>query len=257
MSNPSERAIGGRSTPPHPPGAKGDKSYQIPSLSMRKNTMIISIAALPPTWPSIGSNWNWLSKPWNLPTRFMKKLRQMMIHRLKSISRFKTNALNGWGAGGGSASCEPSWKDLAWTSNRHKHIGVCHPPLKVYLQDLQTWSQWVQPYTEQVLRKHQRLLEEEANQLWIIINEVQPVTGDEGHHVLRKENLHGWQKYGRSTDPLQEDQKWPWNPVSEPSTKKSKMGNDPIQGPHGEKGAWWKKSVPRKGSGPSEDVNRR
>ena len=100
-------------SPPHQPGVKGDKSHWKASLSTRKNALIVSPTALPPTWPSMGNNCSWLSKPWTSPTRCMKRLRWMAIQRLNSLCRLKTDALNDWGAGDGLLSCGPFQKELA------------------------------------------------------------------------------------------------------------------------------------------------
>ena len=76
---------------------------------------------------SIGSNWSWFSKPWTSPTGYTKRLKQMAIQRLNSLDRFETDALVGWGTGDDSSNCGPFQKELAWTSNRHKCIGVTLP----------------------------------------------------------------------------------------------------------------------------------
>ena len=108
---------------------------------------------------------------------------------------------------------------------------------------------------EEVLMKQQRLLEEEANQLWIVINQMQLVTrnkgtpcteGGESLQVAEVEKKHA-PTPGRS---------WtqPQGPVGGPMAKKSKAGGDLVQGPLGKKGVQQRKSAPKRRADLPRDV---
>ena len=105
------------------------------------------------------------------------------------------------------------------------------------LQNFKMLPQQVHSYTDKVLRKQQRLQEEEANHLQIIIHQVQSVTRDE-RALPSKEGgpswgAEVWRKHAPSSG---KDQNWLQSPVSGPMTKESKMSSYPAQRQHEEMG---------------------
>ena len=212
---------------------------------MRNNTLVVSLIAPLPTWPSTGSKWSLYRKPGTLLASSIKRLRWMEIQKLNRFYNSATNILDGLDGGNNSSSCGPPKRGCFWTSSRHE----CIKGMSTTSGGLAT----LPSMTSKCMTPMSPALHTQGAEEAVEASRRSKLSaGTKKLCVLGKEKLCRWQKSCRSICHLQGRVRNGNKVLQVGQWQKTKMGNDPVKDPHREKGSWQKKSsAPKKRTGPS------